>query len=151
MLMYLDLGGDGRARFWVNSLIITLWYLRKLQNFAFWKAGYPIGILTGYILSTTSVGWYCNTSILGSIRWRQRFRPLKCVNWNFGVSHLPEVCWKGRTERAGREGGNLNFLLPTFIQWSACWAFPSRSVPKNGEGCYKENPLEKDEILNGKT
>jgi hypothetical protein len=30
------------------------------------------------------------------------FWPLKCVNWNFGASHFPEVCWKGREERGGK-------------------------------------------------
>jgi hypothetical protein len=50
----------------------------------------------------------------------------------------PEVCWKGwngRKERKGKEGGKLNFLLYySFLQWSACWAFPSRSAAKTGAG-----------------
>jgi hypothetical protein len=35
----------------------------------------------------------------------QRFWHLKCVNWNLGTFHLPEVRWKGGRER-GREGAN---------------------------------------------
>jgi hypothetical protein len=27
-------------------------------------------------------------------------------------------------------------LLPTFIQWSACWVLPTRSAARNDEGCY---------------
>jgi hypothetical protein len=33
---------------------------------------------------------------------RKRFWPLKCVNFNLGASHLPDVCWKDWSE--GVEG-----------------------------------------------
>jgi hypothetical protein len=67
-------------------------------------------------------------SICLLIRWHQRFGPLKCVNWNLGASHLPEVCWKGRTGRVGKEASIVSFPLPSFIQWSACWTMPQRYV-----------------------
>jgi hypothetical protein len=38
-------------------------------------------------------------------------------------------------EGKGKEGGKLNFLLySSFLQWSACWAIPSRSAAKTGAG-----------------
>jgi hypothetical protein len=68
--------------------------------------------------------------------WRQLFWSVKCVNWNLGASHLPEVCpngWKGREGRGGK-GANLTAflnLIPSVIQWSAYWALPPRSAVKN--------------------
>jgi hypothetical protein len=65
----------------------------------------------------------------------KRFCPLKCLNWNLGASHLPEVCWNGLESREGREEGDkLNCLLPlsSFILWSAHWAHPARSETKSG-------------------
>jgi hypothetical protein len=45
---------------------------------------------------------------------RNRFWPLKCLNWNLEASHLPEVCgkqWKGREGRGKGINLNVSFLF----------------------------------------
>jgi hypothetical protein len=39
--------------------------------------------------------------------------------------------------KKGKEGGKfVSFPLHSFVQWSACWALPTRSAVKNGGGYY---------------
>jgi hypothetical protein len=70
----------------------------------------------------------------------QRFWPMKFVNWKLLGSHQK---FDGRDREEGGEGEKggegansiesfFNFLRPSFIQWSACWAFSLRSAAKDG-------------------
>jgi hypothetical protein len=63
------------------------------------------------MVPSVSVATVLSKDIVADYMWLQRFRPLKCVYWNLGASHLPEVYWKGR------EGGKLccSFHLPSFL------------------------------------
>jgi hypothetical protein len=53
---------------------------------------------------------------------------------NMGTESLTRSLLGGKEE-------NLiaSFPLLSIIQWSACWALPTRSTDKNGEGYYSKN------------
>jgi hypothetical protein len=73
------------------------------------------------------------------LRWekqysqRQRFWPLKCLNWNLGASHLPEVCWKGWKEWKGKKGEGANLTVSFLFLPSFCGPYTG-SWADNGEG-----------------
>jgi hypothetical protein len=65
----------------------------------------------------------------------QRSWPLKCVNWT-----SERVTYQKFARKDGRtwEGRGQTYLSVSsfFIQWSACWALPTRSATKNIGGYY---------------
>jgi hypothetical protein len=75
-----------------------------------------VGFCPQYIkIKANKIHWCKNLNFSGCCVFSRvkHFWSLKCLNWNLGASHLPQVCWMGCLGRFGRGRDGPHSIAPS--------------------------------------